>query len=200
MDRREYLLAATAATVAPLAGCTDDDTSPDGGSANETEPNPVGDEDADEPFDPQTDMPTVEEWVREAVSVIQAMQTIFLEWQNAPEEFTTEDFDEIAERVGPILDQWETDIQPMTADMRDTEFERSVGGETWTVDGAELHDVLIDLRGSVAAVIDGAERIRDANADPGELADEDPDALEEMILGGQAAIEGARRLLDEGGE
>lgn len=206
--RRNVLVAggyvyAGAFVVAVATGPSEDDHD---GSSNGEDDGEGGDDPrtddgdgAPSEFVPAEDVDTVEAWVDDAISTIEHARRTIVDWDDDPDDYDVSTFEEMAADAEAVRDDFSDDVEPLMDGIAETDFDRTVGGDTWTVRGQDLHDALEELWWAVDAVVIAAEQIADADADPAEMDDRTWMIVDDVLVDGEAAVDDARRLLFEGG-
>jgi len=169
VKRRTYLGTALAGVAVTLAGCLD------------------GELDEDE-------VTVIDNWLLDAIDLVDEATLRVSFWFEEPEGVNLEEMATLEPEAGELLDRWDGEIEPKLDSLRETDIDRSVGDETWSVDGDELAAVLEELRWSVEATQTSIGALVEADGDPEPLDDRTQTTLEDLVERGREAVDEAVEL------
>lgn len=163
VHRRAYLATTAAGLSAALVGCL-------GGGLDEEE------------------VEVIDSWLLDAVELVDEGVLLVSFWFEEPDSVDLDEIAPLETEAGELLNRWDEEIRPKMDDLRETDIDRTVADETWTVDGENLEAALEELRWSVDAVHTGVGALLEEDGDPDELDQEDESTLEELVDRGRESV------------
>lgn len=157
MYRRRYLATATVAGVT-LAGCL-------GQGADGVD---------------ESDVAVLDGWLQDAVELAETGRRGIAAWLDDPATVDLTALETLESDAGALLTRWAEEVDPKLEPLRNTDIDRSVGEETWLVEGEELANALLDLRETTAGTRTGAGAVVTAEGDPDRVGAETMATLEAL--------------------
>lgn len=121
------------------------------------------------------------------------------EWQVAPGDADVEAIQELADQAGGLQEDYDSDIDPILDRVENTEVERTVQNDEWTVDGGDLREVLEALPPAIELAGAACGGIADADGDPDGIDDETNTTIEDFLAESETPLQDAQALWYEGG-
>lgn len=136
----------------------------------------------------------LDNWLLDAIDIVDEATLRVSFWFEQPDSANLDEMATLASDAEALLSRWGEDIEPKMDSLRETDIDRTVGEETWSVDGEELAAVLEELRWSVEAVNTGVGALVEADGDPAPLDERTHAMLEDLVERGQEAVDTAIEL------
>lgn len=171
MYRRVYLAGASAGIGAVLSGCLGGDGGLDQGEVR-----------------------ALDAWFQAAVDVVDRGQLRVSAWFEEPGSVELSVLSSLESDAETLSTRWTEEVDPKLGGLSNTDIDRTVGNETWLVEGGAFVDVLEDLKWGVDAVQTGAGALVAADGDPDQLDEDDRATLEELTEEGPQTTDAAVEL------
>lgn len=175
MDRRPFLTGLAVTGTVLLAGCIHGES--------------ITDDELDD----------IDTFLEESVILLGDARARISEWQVSPDEADIEAIQEHADRASDLQEDYDADIEPILDRVENTEIERVVQNEEWTIDGEDLREVLEALPPAIELAEAACGGIADAEGDPDAIDDETNTAIEDFLEESETPLQDAQAIWYEGG-
>jgi hypothetical protein len=139
----------------------------------------------------RSEVEAIDGWFQVAVDLVSRGQRTASRWLGEPGSADLDRVASLESDAETLSTRWTESVEPKLDGLGNTDIDRTVGNESWTVEGSAFADVLADLAGAVDAVRTAAGALVAAEGDPEQV---DPDALttvEQLADEGQETVDAA---------
>lgn len=144
------------------------------------------------------DLTAIEDWIADGVEYGRTARFELNIWLEEPDKMSLADFESVTSGGERLLTRWDTEIEPVQEEVRETSIDRTVNENSWTVAGSELFDTMASLRDALDELVTSIGIVIEVE-NPDKLTDEQRSRLESAVEDGQKSIDGLQRVWFEGG-
>jgi hypothetical protein len=171
VHRRAYLVATTTGLGTAVAGCLG------GGGGLD-----------------QAEVERIDGWFQVAVDLIDEGQRRTAGWLDEPASANLDAMASLESDAETLSTQWSQEVEPKLDGLGNTDIDRTVGNESWQVEGSAFVDVLEDLHRAVDAVQTAAGAVVAAEGDPDQVGSDALATVERLAEESRATVDEALDL------